>query len=267
MSQQIVCPEGIVHAHSRYSYDGHCTYAELRDFFRSQGLHFACMTEHIEDLQQNDIDEILRACREHSDGDFIFVPGIEMDCFYVYFLGLKDVEVNFSNNHTVFTSLRSRAELCIFSHPIKAHYRYSQWLVDECDGVEVLNTKHDGQHYLRPQSERLYRAIKRVRPHAVAIAGMDFHSRKNYTAVRLKLLQQGPFNEQLILQALANERFVIVKDHESFSSYTPFRRNMSRTRIYVMDFAHAVHRRMHQVGIPISRKIKRFFRDLTEGRE
>ena len=80
---------GIVHAHSTRSFDGSCDYAALRELFVAGGLDFVCMTEHIEYLDQGDVDAILADCEAHSDARFVFVPGIEMDCFVVYFLGVS----------------------------------------------------------------------------------------------------------------------------------------------------------------------------------
>lgn len=133
--------KGIVHAHSTYSFDGQCDYSELRNLFRGAGLDFACMTEHIEHLDQHDIDEIIRECRAYSDEKFLFIPGIEMDCFVIFFLGIQETKVDFTNNRTIYRSLRPNTALCVLSHPIKADFSYPDWVLRDCDAVEVLNAK------------------------------------------------------------------------------------------------------------------------------
>ena len=167
---------GIVHVHSARSFDGSCDYPQLRELFRGAGLDFACMTEHIEHLEQDDIDAILRDCRNHSDREFLFIPGIEMDCFTIYFLGLGEVKVDFADNYSIYRSLRAKSQLCVLSHPINASFHYPAWILRDCDAVEIMNAKHDGRFYFRPQSERLWHSIQRTRPEVQAVIGMDFHN-------------------------------------------------------------------------------------------
>ena len=230
--------KGTVHAHSTNSYDAQLTYAELRELFSSQGLSFVCMTEHIEYLMQGDIDRIIIDCRKHSDANFVFVPGIEMDCFVIYFLGLDDVRVDFSSNRTVFDSLHAKSRMCVFSHPIKAKFDYPRWLIDKCDAVEVLNTKHDGHHYFRPQSERLYKQVRVVRPHAVALAGMDFHERSNFSPVYMQLTRDGVLTEAFVLDCLQQGAFEIYNDGRAFSQYSWVRREFARIKLQAMDSSH-----------------------------
>lgn len=167
--------KGIVHAHSTYSFDGQCDYSELRNLFRGAGLDFACMTEHIEHLDQHDIDEIIRECRAYSDEKFLFIPGIEMDCFVIFFLGIQETKVDFTNNRTIYRSVRPNTALCVLSHPIKADFSYPDWVLRDCDAVEVLNAKHDGKFYFRPQSGQLLATIRGKRPEVQPLVGMDFH--------------------------------------------------------------------------------------------
>ncbi len=257
--------EGTVHAHSSNSYDARMSYAELREFFLGKGLNFICMTEHIEHLVQADIDRIIDDCRAHSDERFLFVPGIEMDCFVIYFLGVDHVTVDFTSNQSIFDSLKKTAKLCIFAHPIKAKYDYPPRLMEVCDGVEVLNTKHDGQHYLRPQSEALYRRVLSRRPQAVALAGMDFHGIKHYTPVRMRLTQNGPLTEDFVLESLRQGRFEIIKDGVAFGSYGPLKRTLARLRIHAMDLSHRVHKDLAGRGIAVPQGLKRTLRRLMEG--
>jgi hypothetical protein len=155
--------------------------------------------------------------------------------------------------------------MCVFSHPIKAKYQYPQWLIERCNGVEILNTKHDGDHYLRPQSTRLYERVKAQRSSVVAVAGMDFHSVKNYNGVRLRLTKEGELNENFILGSLQGGDFLIIKDGVAFESYGPVRRTAAQARIIAMDMAHVVHERMSSAGIVVPKGLKRAIRKVVEG--
>lgn len=258
-------PRGTVHAHSTRSFDGRLSYAELRIFLESRRLRFACITEHIEKLTQDDIDRIVSECRAHSDSSFVFVPGIEMDCFFIYFLGLRPVTVDFTSNRTIWESLRRASRLCILSHPVKARFEYPEWLVDACDGVEILNTKHDGHHYFRRNSERLLGAIRQRRPSAIGLAGMDFHGPKDFSAIHLRLTRGGPLSEDLVLDCLVSGAFEIFKGDRPLAAIGRARRAIGRGRIAGMDMAHATHRLLSRAGFQVPSGIKRAIRAIMEG--
>ena len=258
--------EGTVHAHSTNSYDGTMSYPQLREFFHARGFAFVCMTEHIEELGQADIDRIVVDCRRHSDERFLFVPGIEMDCFVIYFLGIDHVQVDFASNQTIFDSLARVASMCVLSHPVKAGFEYPEWVRHRCDAVEVLNTKHDGHHYFRPESEELHRSIARDRSDVVRLAGMDFHSPKEWCDVRLRLSREGPLTEAFVLGELRAGAFKVLKGARAMDDYGVVERTLARGRTRIMDVAHGVHRTMTRNGIRVPSPLKRRLRRFLEGR-
>jgi hypothetical protein len=256
---------GLAHAHSTRSFDGALTYAELRRTFRGAGLDFACMTEHIEELTQPDVDAIIADCRAHSDGEFLFIPGIEMDCFTIYFLGLSAATVDFRDNRTIFDSLRPHARLCVLSHPIKAGYRYPDWVVRQCDAVEILNTKHDGRFYFRPQSERLLARVRRSRPEVVPVVGMDFHQPDQLAPIHMRLTEAGPLTGDFVLGALARGHVDFYDGERRMRDVGAVARGVARARIHAMDAAHAANRWLRRRGIKLPKVIRQALSRTLEG--
>jgi hypothetical protein len=258
-------PRGIVHAHSTRSFDGQLSYPELRALFTGHGLQFACMTEHIEHLGQADIDAIVEDCRAHSDGDFVFVPGIEMDCFVIYFLGIERTAVDFSSNRAIFDSLRPTARLLVLSHPIKAGYRYPDWLRTDCDAVELLNARHDGKFYYRPGSERLWRGLRRDRPEVVGLAGLDFHGPRDLCPIHIRLETHEPLSETAVCRALKAGAFELMHGDAAFSGFGPLQRAAGRARIRAMDAAHTAHRALRRSGLKVPSGLRRRLAGVIEG--
>lgn len=256
---------GTVHAHSKNSYDGRLTYPELRDFLSGRGLSFVCITEHVERLTQADVDRIVDGCRAHSDGRFVFVPGIEMDCFTIYFLGLDRVRVDFASDRSVFDSLRAAARLCVCAHPIKANYDYPAWVIERCDGVEVVNTKYDGHHLPRRAGERFYERVRAARPKAVALAGMDFHERADFSPIHIRLTRTGALTEPFVLDCLTEGAFALYKGDRPLADFSPMERAAAQARIGFMDLSHAVHRRLTAGGFRMPKGVKRALRRWMEG--
>ena len=256
---------GIAHAHSTRSFDGHFSYGELRTIFRKAGLDFACMTEHIEELSQRDIDGILDDCARHSDRHFLFVPGIEMDCFTIYFLGIDSAAVDFRDNRTIFDSLRPRASLCVLSHPIKAKYHYPDWVLRQCDAVEILNTKHDGRFYFRPQSQRLLRRVRSEHPQVVPVVGMDFHHLDHLSGIHMRCLDPGPLTADFVLDQLRRGQVDFFDGERRMRDASAFQRAYWQFRIRVMDVAHWANRRLRAQGLKLPRALRRFLSRSLEG--
>lgn len=265
MSSPIAGLHGTVHCHTTHSFDGTMDHAQLREYFLARGLRFVCLTEHIEYLDQAKVDAIFDACEAHSDDEFLFIPGMEMDYFKIYFLGLERCQVDFTDHRSQFDSMHPHAELCIFSHPIKARFKYPDWLMALCDGVEVLNTKHDGRHYFRPQSEKLLAEVRRRRPDAIAVAGMDFHGPKQYSGTHLVLRDAVPLQRDAVLAAIRDGAFDVEMAGRRLADIPAFERGLLRTRIHLMDFAHRVNKRMAGSGLRIPKSIKRLLRKGMEG--
>lgn len=257
---------GFAHCHSNISYDAKLSYPQLRDTFMQQGLDFVCMTEHIEKLKQADIDKIIHECRSNSDNEFLFIPGIEMDVFVIYFLGIKPLAVDFTSSRTVFDSLHQNARLCIFSHPIKASYTYPSWLIELCDGVEIWNTRHDGNFYPRKQSLKLLSEVKKTRKHALALAGMDFHKKTDLSAANFQLNTAGELTEQFVLEQIANGNYTIYKNDIPTDSITAIKKQFYWFVIFMMDNAHLLHKFITNKGMTIPKPIKKIFRILLEGK-
>lgn len=258
--------KGIVHVHSKRSFDGVLVYADLRRRFIGSGLDFACMTEHIEYLSQADIEAIIQGCDDHSDDQFLFIPGVEMDCFTVYFLGISRTLVNFSSNRAIYNSLRPNAKLCVLSHPIKARFRYPNWIIEDCDAVEIMNNKHDGKFYFRPQSEELLKRIRQSRPDVIPVVGMDFHHPAQFCPVHIQLTQRGPLTADFVLEQLRMGHTEFFDGSRCLNTADWLSRGYFRGRIYAMDLAHSMNKALRRFGIRVPRGLRKRFARVIEGR-
>ena len=188
-----------------------------------------------------------------------------MDCFTIYFLGLAPVTVDFRDNRSIFDSLRPRARLCVLSHSIKTRYSYPDWVIQQCDAVEILNTKHDGRFHFRPQSERLLARVRRSRPQVVPVVGMDFHQPDQLAPIHMRLTEPGPLTADFVLGALARGRVDFYDGERRMRDAGLLRRGYARARIHAMDAAHATNRWLRGRGIKLPRVIRRALSRTLEG--
>jgi len=258
-------PKGVAHVHSTISFDGQCDYARLRDLFVSRGLRFACITEHIETLDQAAIDRIVAGCAAHSDAEFLFLPGVEMDFFGVYFAGIRGGPVDFGSRDAVYRSLAAMARMLVLAHPIKKNYAYPPPILDACDAVEVLNSKHDGRFYFRRGSERLLARIRERRPGVAAVVGLDFHQPSDLCPIHMELLDPVPLDPDSVCGALRAGRVRFLSGAESLGDLGSWARATRRFRTSLMDVSHGANRLLRRLGIRVPKGIRRRIARVMEG--
>jgi len=170
-----VIAKGIVHCHSELSYDCKTPIGELRDFLAGQGLQFVALTDHDRDVTAEEFREFAARCLEHSDADFVVIPGIEVRCSdgtEIAGLGVPDLPERGTPEHVV-QQIRELGGYTIWVHPRKRKRPIVTCL--ECDAVEVLNGKLDGTLAPDLSLVRLVRK-ERVGGRVVhAIFGLDMH--------------------------------------------------------------------------------------------
>lgn len=260
-------PLGALHLHSRFSFDGTLDHARLRALLLAHGVRFAGMTEHIEGLTPARVEESIAACRAHSDEEFLFLPGIEMDRFGVYFLGVVPGRGwEGAEAEAVFAELRRRARLMILAHPVKKGFCYPSEILAQCDGIELLNARHDGPFLPRPECMHLLETVRATRPGGVvALAGLDLHAAGDFRPVLMALEASTPLTEAAVLEALAGGAGRILRRGRLLEEHGPLERRWLGLRQQGMDWAHTLHRKAAQRGLVPPPFLKRRLRRLFEG--
>ena len=72
--------KGAIHVHSTFS-DGEFTLRELRETFLADGNRFVCVTDHAQAFDRPKLEAYVRECASLSDDQFLFIPGLEFECY------------------------------------------------------------------------------------------------------------------------------------------------------------------------------------------
>lgn len=168
---------GVVHVHSRISYDGRETIADLARFFRSRGRSFMCITEHSDNLAQADMDRIVEECRQASGPEFLAVPGVEFSCVHhLHILGIGvTTPIASDDPFEVVEHIHRHGGIAVVAHPC-AYERYlPESLNAVVDGIEVWNLPKDGR--LGPGTEpmEVWMRWRAVNPALRGFGGIDLH--------------------------------------------------------------------------------------------
>jgi predicted metal-dependent phosphoesterase TrpH len=179
---------GSIHLHSTYS-DGEFTLAELRHKFRQQGCGFAIVTDHAEAFDEAKLCAYELEIGRLSDGEFVFVPGLEFACeqrMHILCLGALP-RLSSSDPEKVISAIQDSGGLAVIAHPADGTFARIEHFTILPDGIEVWNSKYDGRAAPRPRTFALLQRLQQRRREMRAFYGQDLHwktqDRRLYTLV------------------------------------------------------------------------------------
>ena len=258
---------GVAHIHSTYSFDGKLKLSEIAQLFRSRGVDFVLMSEHIEELPAQRIREFVRECRQLSDETFKMIPGIEMDEFHILLFGVDEPE-NIEDHRLLREYFLQRGSVMILSHPIKILDVISADVRSRLAGVEVWNSRHDGKGYPRMSNIELLRDLRKDGQKLAAICSLDFHSWHDEADIRLEV-EAADRSVEGILQALREGKTRIRKagkevpvEHLLVQSGTSLYRIKAVGYRTVYDLAYRIFRGLQRRSLGVPSRLRHLGRKL-----
>jgi predicted metal-dependent phosphoesterase TrpH len=169
---------GALHIHSTYS-DGEFTLGELRDVLSADGCRFACVTDHADWFDADRLRSYRLECEERSDADFRFIPGLEYSCLdrmHILGYGVTSLMDSVDPGY-VMAGIRRNGGLAVVAHPRNDAFDSIECFDPLPDGIEVWNSKYDGQYAPRRSTFALLGRLQARRPDVRAFYGLDLHWR------------------------------------------------------------------------------------------
>jgi hypothetical protein len=172
---------GILHVHSRYSYDGNHSLQEIAQAAREAALSFVCITEHSDTLDSRQVSDLVTECESLSSADFVMIPGIEFTCrdsLHLLGIGVRSYD---PSPDSVYLSrfIREGGGVSVLAHPMRKAYRIPEGLLDAVDGIEIWNCNYDGSVVPNARAIDLYVRARSTHPSLVAFVGCDLHRLAN----------------------------------------------------------------------------------------
>ncbi len=176
--------KGALHVHSTYS-DGERTLAELRALFRDADCAFVCVTDHADAFTAERVLEYRAECESLSTPDFTMVPGLEFGCdrrMHVIGYGVTRL-CESTDPQEVIAHIAACGGISVIAHPQDAAFSWIESFETLPDGIEVWNTKYDGQYAPRARTFRLLERLRSRRPDMLAFYGQDLHWLRQYRSL------------------------------------------------------------------------------------
>lgn len=201
---------GACHIHSRYSYDGALSLAEIRALLLKQGASFALMTEHTDALDPVAAQTFIQECRALNDEQFRFVPGFEVPYLGTHILVIGTDQYHTGDAGQSLAQWRSEGALLVVAHPHRNGYRLDDFLRGHADGIEIWNSQYDGIHAPRAWAVRLYRGLRRLRASVAAYGSLDLHRGAHRYGPQLNL-HASDTSEDALIAALRAGSFSMIR--------------------------------------------------------
>lgn len=180
--------KGALHIHSHYS-DGEWSLAELRELYVRDGCRFACVTDHADALDAEQLSNYVAECARLSDASFLFVPGLEFSCtdrMHIVGYGVTALTTEVEPAR-VLEHIAAAGGVSVIAHPRNAHFPLIERFERLPDGLEVWNSKYDGRYAPRPATFQLLERLRARRPDLCAFYGQDLHWQKQYRGLFVHL--------------------------------------------------------------------------------
>ncbi len=221
--------KGILHSHSRYSYDGKLSLPDLRALCISRGVKFVCMTEHTDDMTADQARAFVRECDTLSDTTFKFIPGFEVpyqvdeatgNHAHVLMIGCREFFNQYAPTHAKLREWSEHTPFVVLAHPVRNDFEVDPGLLEEIDALEVWNQQYEGKRVPRTRSLALLSDLRIKKPLLVATGGVDFHRVEHFGS---PLISMAPdtFTEGAILEKLKTGAFTVRSDRTEFFGSLP----------------------------------------------
>ena len=272
---------GILHAHSKYSYDAKLTLSEIRDICLKNNVQFVCMTEHVDELIEDEARDFVDECARFSDQEFLFIPGFEVpykvntgdrgdalgnNHAHILMIGKRSFHGNYAPNIETLAKWAEGAGFVILAHPVRNQFLVDDGLLGLIDALEVWNQQYEGKRVPRTRSLELLEELRSRKHGLLAIGGVDFH-RTEHFGTPLITLSVGTFSELAILEKLNIGAYTVSSPQATFFGTIPNiaelqkkYRLQSALSVVVIVFGKFVNKRLAQFDIKLPKWMKEIVR-------
>lgn len=165
----------VLHAHSRWSYDGKWALADIARLYGRFGIDAVMMTEHDTGFDPSRFAEYRAACAAASTPRCTLIPGIEYSSpdndIHILTWGLDEFLTEHRPVKDTLLDVRARQGVSILAHPVRrqAWQKFDPDWAPLLSGIELWNRKSDGINW----GTEAWSLLQRTG--LPATVGQDFH--------------------------------------------------------------------------------------------
>jgi hypothetical protein len=201
---------GILHVHSRYSYDGRHSLQEIADLAAIRKYAFVGITDHVERLTPRSVARLVEECRRLSTPSCRLLPGLEFSIPRgPHLLGFGLTRHTAARDACAVAGfIRQHGGLAVVAHPAAYPDGIPVALAPLLDGLEVWNARYDGRFAPDPRWWPLLESFRTHNPALHGFGGLDLHTIDPVAHVTT-VVDAEDGSEPALLEALRAGRFTL----------------------------------------------------------
>lgn len=262
--------DGYIHLHSKYSYDGKFSLAEIKQILKKEKISFFIPTEHYEKDSANLLGGFLNECKTLSSDDLLVIPGLEIPYLghHILVLGIQELVIGCADALEMIEKYKEQGAIAVWAHPSKGCKNISREKMDFIDGIEVWNTQYDGHRLPDIKAVKYFKQLvstKRLQ----AYGGLDFHDDSLPLSPRIRCQIDGALGPAALIDSLKKGNYSILDRHSN--EYLSDLSNLDGRRLakvsyrsgwsgLTINLAKRINSLLHKLGIKIPSKIKKIAR-------
>jgi len=201
---------GIIHVHSKYSYDGQHSLEEIARHAATRGYSFVGMSEHSDTLDEEKMARHVKDCERVTTSGCLMIPGIEFTCennLHLVGLGVRHY-TDTKDPAKVSEFIRQQDGIAVVAHPVRYNYKIPENLADTVHGIEVWNAGYDGRFVPNDCSFNLLKDFRIRNKKLLAFGSQDLHRITDHTYLQL-IVSCDRLRRDEILGAIREGNFMI----------------------------------------------------------
>ena len=255
--------KGVIHLHSTYS-DGERTLKELRQHFLQAGCSFACITDHAEAFDADSLHSYMTECEKYSDDKFLFIPGLEFECERrMHILGIGMLALLRTRDPiNVIQEIEKCDCISVIAHPSDAMFDWIETFEVLPRGIEVWNTKYDGQYAPRPGAFHLLGRLQQRQSKLLAFYGQDLHWKRQYSKMFIWVWTD-TLDRTAILQSLLSAQYHAATDKYHLPSNGALDQSqlkrfevLHQRSCWIRKCVETAHKAVRRTGVKVPHSIK-----------
>lgn len=265
---------GILHAHSTYSYDAKLSLREIKELCKKNNVQFVCMTEHVDEMTNEDAQKFVAECEVLSDESFLFIPGFEVpyppskkgDHAHVLMISQRGFFGNYAPNIETLMKWTTGSGFVVLAHPVRNQFIVDDGLLASIDALEIWNQQYEGKRVPRTRSLTLLDELRSRKPGLLATGGVDFH-RKEHFGAPFVTMNVETLSELAILEKLNIGAYTVASEKVRFFGTIPniaeikkAHRVESFVSVSIINLGKFVNKVLASCGISLPKSLKQRIR-------
>jgi hypothetical protein len=191
---------GVIHIHSKHSFDGTLTLPQLAALSKEKRIDFLVLTDHGDSdyFNTEKMETLIEECKKVSNEEFIIIPGLEFMCedMHILAIGIKEYFAE-QKLEKLIDRIHQLGGLAILGH-ISYYAQIPYERLKNLDGVEVWNPRYDSRFSPSRKSLRALEKFKKQNDKILAFTGLDLHEKQSWCNITSTVRADELQSEQII---------------------------------------------------------------------